>query len=91
MRFVICYDIADDARRERTATALLDFGARIQESVFMATLDDELLERMAGRLKKIVDDVDDTVHVFPLCAACEGKIIRMGRAEVPEERGYYVL
>ncbi|MBY0508405.1 MAG: CRISPR-associated endonuclease Cas2 [Bryobacteraceae bacterium] len=37
MRFVICYDITDDRRRARVSAALLDYGARLQESVFVAT------------------------------------------------------
>lgn len=48
MRFLVCYDIADDRRRDRMAKALLDYGARIQESVFLAELDDELAERCNG-------------------------------------------
>ena len=91
MRFVVCYDIADDWRRDRVATALLDFGQRIQESVFMATLDDELLTRMLERLGKLVEEVEDTVHVFPLCGSCEGKIRRLGRAELPEDRPFYLV
>jgi CRISPR-associated protein Cas2 len=91
MRFVICYDIADDRRRERAATALLDFGPRIQESVFLATLDEALLERMTERLGKIVDEVEDKVHIFAMCSECVGKVRRMGKAEVPEDRPYYIL
>lgn len=91
MRFVVCYDIADDMRREKAANALLDFGARIQESVFLATLDDELLERMMVRLEKVVDAIEDTVHIFALCAACEGKARSIGKARLPQDQDYYIL
>lgn len=91
MRFVICYDVTDDRRRERMAAALLDFGRRVQESVFMATLDEELFGRMMRRLEQIADVATDTVHVLPLCAACEGKVRRLGRAEMPEDRPYYIV
>jgi CRISPR-associated protein Cas2 len=80
----------DDRRRDRVATALLDFGARIQESVFLATLDGELMTRMTNRLHKLVDE-EDTLHIFALCAACEAKIQRFGKAHLPEERDYYIL
>ena len=46
MQYVISYDLADDGRRNRLASALLDFGARVQESVFVANLDDELAKDM---------------------------------------------
>ena len=42
MQYVICYDIADDGRRGRVASTLLDFGTRVEESVFVAQLDEEL-------------------------------------------------
>jgi hypothetical protein len=40
MQYVVCYDIADDARRSRVSNCLLDFGTRVQESVFVANLED---------------------------------------------------
>ncbi len=55
MQYIICYDIADDGRRNRLASALLDFGARVQESVFTATLDEELAQRMLERIAKTID------------------------------------
>jgi CRISPR-associated protein Cas2 len=91
VRFVVCYDIADDRRRERVATALLDFGRRVQESVFVATLDEDLFGRMWERLSKLVEEMEDTVHIFPLCATCEGKVRRLGCAELPEDRSYYIV
>ena len=50
MQYVICYDIADDRRRDRVAKALLDYGPRVQESVFVANLDEELAAKMWERL-----------------------------------------
>jgi CRISPR-associated protein Cas2 len=91
VRFVICYDVTDDRRRERLASTLLDFGRRVQESVFMATLDDELFGRMMKRVEQLVDAEADTLHVLPLCAACEGKVRRLGRAELPEDKPYYIV
>jgi CRISPR/Cas system-associated endoribonuclease Cas2 len=55
LQYVICYDIADDRRRNRIATALLDFGQRVQESVFVAHLDEELAARMKERVERLVD------------------------------------
>ncbi len=91
MRFVICYDITENARRERVASTLLDYGRRIQESVFVATLDEELHAKMLDRLKRLVDEAVDTIHVFALCSACDKRIERMGRAELPEDRPYYIV
>jgi len=91
MLYVVCYDIADDRRRERLAGALLDYGSRIQESVFAAHLDEELYERMMGRIGKIIDAASDRVHVIRLCKACEDAVVALGLAGVKKDAAYWVL
>jgi CRISPR-associated protein Cas2 len=91
MQYVVCYDIADDRRRDRLASVLLDYGPRAQESVFMANLDDELAAKMVARVAKVVDEQFERVHIFALCQACSGKTRVMGTAEVVEDRAFYVL
>jgi CRISPR-associated protein Cas2 len=91
MQYVVCYDIADDARRSRVANCLLDFGSRAQESVFVANLDEALARRMEERLTKLVDVNFDRVHVFELCASCVGRTKVLGTAEVVEDREFYVI
>jgi CRISPR-associated protein Cas2 len=91
MQYVICYDISDDGRRGRVAHALLDFGSRIQESVFVANLDQELAGRMMERLAKLMESEQDRLHVFELCGACSGRTKALGRAELVEDREFYVI
>jgi len=91
MQYVVCYDIADDARRSRVANCLLDFGARAQESVFMANLDGVLASRMEERLARLVDVNSDRVHIFELCAGCSGRTKVLGTAEVVEDREFYII
>ena len=50
MQYWVCYDIADDRRRQRLSDALLDFGSRVQESVFQCRLDAALAEEMMRRV-----------------------------------------
>jgi CRISPR-associated protein Cas2 len=89
--YIVCYDIADDRRREHMARALLDYGSRIQESVFAAHLDEELFGRMVGRVEKILDPALDRVHVLRLCKTCEDSLIAMGLAGVKRDADYWVL
>ena len=91
MLYVISYDIADDRRRSRVAQALLDYGSRIQESVFVAHLDDELHGRMMTRLGKLISEMEDRVHVFTLCKVCEGKMVAMGLAEVKKDADFIII
>lgn len=91
MQYVVCYDIADDRRRDRVASALLDYGPRVQESVFVANLDEDLATKIMGRLKKLVDEQWDRVHVFELCAGCGKKTRTLGTAELVQDRDFYVI
>ena len=91
MQYVVCYDISDDARRTRVASAMLDFGVRVQESVFVANLDDDLSERMIERLRKLIDEEHDRMHLFQLCAACAAKTQVLGTAEMVEDHDFYVI
>ncbi len=91
MVHIICYDIADERRRARVAATLLDYGRRLEESVFAVNVDDELAAQMKQRLFRQIEETEDTVHIFPLCAACVSKMEVMGRGEKPEERLFYVI
>ncbi len=91
MEYVICYDLTDDRRRDRLSKALLDYGKRIQHSVFLAHLDEELLERMMVRVRGLIEESEDRVHVFPLCGTCEGKVMALGTAELPKDAEFYII
>jgi len=92
MRYIVCYDITDDRRREHLASLLLDFGHRIQESVFVADLDGALAARMQNRIKEVIDFTTDRVHIFPLCAQCGLKAESLGAtATLPRDEDFYIL
>lgn len=91
MQYVVCYDIADNQRRDRLASILLDYGPRVQESVFVANLDDELAATMKARVAKVVDERLDRVHIFTLCRACSARTKVMGTAEIVEDRAFYII
>ena len=81
MQTWVCYDIADDARRERVVKALLDFGSRVEESVFQCRVDAPLADSLRARLASIIDESADKVHLLSLCEACSAKIGMLGLAE----------
>ncbi len=91
MEYVVCYDIADDARRSRVSGILLDFGKRVQESVFVAHLDAELADRMKERLTRVIQADFDKVHVFELCGACEKRTWTLGQGEIADDPEWYVV
>ena len=51
---VISYDIANDKRRNKVAKVLLDYGNRVQYSVF-ETSSTEKLPEIKDRIKRIIE------------------------------------
>jgi CRISPR-associated protein Cas2 len=54
-------------------------------------LERDLLEKMVGRLEKVVNEEEDSVRVYALCANCQKVIKVMGQGEVTKEEKYYIL
>ena len=52
---VIAYDISDDKRRAHVAAVLQAYGDRIQRSVFVATVDDDILREVRERITQIIN------------------------------------
>lgn len=82
MRYVIAYDIADNARRARAAKILESIGERVQGSVFEADLSDKALARLQERLAKVVEADSDGVRFYRLCAECARMVTIVGRGKV---------
>ncbi len=79
MRYVISYDVVDDRRRERVARTLDDYGDRVQRSVFEAELDQRHLSLLVERLRREMNTDEDNIVIYPLCATCVGKSLRLGQ------------
>ena len=85
MLYLVTYDIPDDRRRTHLAKALLDFGSRVQYSVFECLLDNELYKTMKSVIVRYIDDKEDSVRIYPLCAGCRRQIILLGGVPLSED------
>lgn len=77
-RYLVIYDIADNRRIAKTASLLLDYGVRIQRSVFEVMLHEESLAYLKQRLQDILDPDKDGVKIFRLCESCSSRICGIG-------------
>lgn len=91
MLYTISYDIPDDKRRLKIAKILLDFGRRVQYSVFEAELDTDSLERLRHRVKGGVDLAEDSVRIYPHCAACAARIEIIGQGIISQDPEYIII
>ena len=91
MQYVICYDIADDRRRNRVATALLDFGRACRRAFLWRIWTRNWRARMKERVERLVDADWDRLHVFEMCAGCAKRVWTVGSAELEREAEWYVI
>jgi CRISPR-associated protein Cas2 len=77
--------------RTKIAKTLLDFGDRVQYSVFEAKLDKKLLDKLVQKLIEIIKESEDSIRVYPLCSACETGISILGQGKIMKEEDVYIL
>ena len=70
MFMTVTYDCTNDKRRNRVAKILLDYGYRVQYSVFEVELDKRRFEEMHGRLLEAIDESEDSIRIYRICERC---------------------
>ncbi|MBW4560693.1 MAG: CRISPR-associated endonuclease Cas2 [Mojavia pulchra JT2-VF2] len=78
MNLVISYDISEDKRRTKIHNILKSYGQWMQYSVFECQLTDTQYAKLRSRLNKLIKSDADTIHFYPMCACCFGKVERIG-------------
>jgi CRISPR-associated protein Cas2 len=89
--YLVSYDIPDDKRRTKLAKTIKDFGDRVQYSVFECLLDKSLLDKMTGRIDKILVEKEDSVRIYCLCANREREIRVIGKGKVTKTEDVYII
>ncbi|MBW1973230.1 MAG: CRISPR-associated endonuclease Cas2 [Deltaproteobacteria bacterium] len=82
---VISYDIVDDKKRNRVAKILLDYGRRVQKSVFECRVGEKEYLKIKERIEKTIDMNEDSVRYYFLCAKCQENIDISGWGTVTED------
>lgn len=91
MLYLVCHDISDDKLRGRLSDRLLDYGVRIQESVFECLLDEEMLERMITDLGRMPLAASEKVRIYSVCRRCVQQVRIYGPGCVTEQPDYYLV
>jgi CRISPR-associated protein Cas2 len=90
MCYVIAYDIPDDRRRTKIHKILTGFGNWTQYSLFECFLSKKELILLKSKLAPYLEDTEDSVRFYPLCAACVEKVETVG-GEPPKEDEVYIV
>ena len=78
MRFIVCYDVSDDRKRNKLSKKLKAFGIRTQYSLFEVEATKQTILKLLTEVETVLDEVDK-FFVYPI--ENERNIIRMGVAE----------
>ena len=83
MLVLITYDVntADAAGRQRlrqVAKQCVNYGQRVQNSVFECQLDSTQLREVAAKLEKLIDKEKDSLRFYNLGSSYENKIKHIG-------------
>ncbi|MCF6267776.1 MAG: CRISPR-associated endonuclease Cas2 [Desulfuromusa sp.] len=91
MNMLITYDIANGRRLQRVAKVMLDYGLRVQRSIFEADVSLAQFRELRDRTEAEMDFLEDGVKYFPLCKQCDYLWYVVGENLVVEDRGFLVL
>jgi len=92
MIVIVCYDIAEDGRREDVAALLSGYGPRVQLSVFECeVLDADALRDLRAALRARIDTLEDQVRLYPTTAATFSERYILGARVVEERSDYWIV
>lgn len=78
MFVVISYDVVDDHRRRRLAKYLLDYGTRVQKSVFECYLTPRQYLKVRQGAQEHIEPEEDSLRFYRLCENCVAKVETFG-------------
>jgi CRISPR-associated protein Cas2 len=64
--YIVTYDIACNKRRRKVSDLLEGYGERVQESVFECMLQGDHYRELRRRLKKHINESEDSVRFYPI-------------------------
>jgi len=85
MKYLVTYDISDNRIREKVSRFLLRFGKRVQLSCFEVECDEADLKCIVKFLQESIDNMTDSVFLFPISKNMDVSIVRLGQVEKNEE------
>jgi len=91
MNMIVAYDIANVKRLSRVAKIMLDYGLRVQKSIFEVEATPPVFHELKARVEKIIVAEEDGVKYFPLCEKCAGTVEIIGQGQFTDpDREYYI-
>lgn len=84
--WTLSYDIANPRRLRRVAKLAVQYGERVQKSLYVCALSYDQFGLLHQHLSSIVHDEEDRLFLRPVCRACREKTRYQGSGGHPEKR-----
>ena len=79
--YLAAYDISSNKRRAKIAKVMESMGARVQGSVFEIWLNKAELETLMKRVKRVLNEQEDSVRIYSVCQNCQAKLKILGQGK----------
>lgn len=90
MKYIICYDIAEQKLRAKVAKLLEAKAHRQQYSVFVGDFSEKEIRRLRAEMLFITEDSEHTLlFIAPICSSCTSKIWMAG--DPAEEEQCFII
>lgn len=92
MLWLVCYDVADNKRRQKLVKLLEQRGQRVQYSVFECPLEEkELRQLLEKRWLKVLNLREDNLRIYPLDETAKKRTLVFGGPPPYEPPDYVIL
>jgi len=91
MLVLISYDISENKPRNKAAKLLVDYGLRVQKSVFECIINETQYNTIKDTLIELIDPQTDRVRIYRLCNGCREKIDIGGWGEQIQDEDFVVI
>jgi len=85
MNLLVAYDICTDSKRgekrlRRVSKICINFGQRVQKSVYECQLSEEELVEFVHMLSEVVHPTEDNIRIYRVSGVAQGSVVNLGRA-----------
>jgi len=91
MLWLVAYDIANPKRLSRVAKTCLDYGVRVEKSVFECDLEEAVFATFWSELNALIEADEDAIVAYRICSSCVKEALSAGMLVRPETVLAYIL
>ena len=91
MLHLVAYDVRDARRLRQVSKICLNYGIRVEYSVFECDLTEDLFKKLWHDLYVAIDPDEDAILAYKICGSCAQRIQSLGAVERPARTLIYMI